>query len=394
MSKILVMISGLDKPGITSQLMDIVIQANSTVLDVGQSVTHGFLSLNFLLKVEKDIHSTVQKLSSASQANKLNLDYKKVPENFSSHQQEGEKFTLTCVAYRPIPSPYIQEVARILANYNANILRIDNLSPPHFSSLKIDTILLQGIESQLVKSDLLKVSNAHCIDAAFIKDNIYRHNKRLVAFDMDSTLIQNEVINDLAAKRGKKEEIKNITEKAMRGEINFEESLRQRTSMLKGLSQEDMQEVSEQLVLTPGCSELIRVLKHLGYKTALISGGFSFFTEKLKNSLGLDYHFANTLEIIDGKVSGNLTHSLITPEQKAELLKDIAQRENISLKQTVAIGDGANDIPMLNTAGLGIAYHAKEIVRRKASQNVNHGPLTSILYFLGISPYTLEETSP
>ena len=394
MSKILIMISGLDRPGITSQMMDIVIQANSSVLDVGQSVTHGFLSLNFLLNMEGDIDSTIGKLCSTSRANKLNLDYKKVPDNFSSQSIEGEKFTLTCVAYQPIPTPYIQEVARILAHHNANILRIDNLSPPTFSSLKIDTILLKGTDSQPVKKDLLKISNYHSIDAAFIKDSIYRHNKRLVAFDMDSTLIQNEVINDLAEKRGRKEEIKTITEKAMRGEINFEQSLRQRTRMLEGLSQKDMEEVSRQMVLTPGCSELIRVLKHLGYKTALISGGFSFFTEKLKESLDLDYHFANTLEVVDGKVSGRLSDTLVTPKQKAELLKQVALRENISLKQTVAIGDGANDIPMLNTAGLGIAYQAKEIVRRSAPHIVNHGPLTSILYFLGISPSALEEASP
>ena len=393
MSKILVMVSGLDKPGITSQLMDAVIQVECSVLDMGQSVTHGFLSLNFLLKVEENIDSTIQKLSSVSRPNKLNLDYKEVPDDFSTQTREGEKFTLTCVAYQPIPSSYIQEVSRILAHHNVNILRIDNLTPPTFSSLKIDTILFQGIKPEPIKRDLLKISNIYSIDAAFIKDSIYRNNKRLVAFDMDSTLIQNEVINDLAKRRGKQEEMQDITEKTMRGEINFEQSLRQRTAMLKGLPQKDMQEVSEQLELTPGCSELIRVLKHLGYKTALISGGFSFFTEKLKDSLGLDYHFANTLEMVEEKISGRLIGPLVNSEQKAELLKNIARRENISLRQTVAIGDGANDIPMLNTAGLGIAYHAKEIVRYSAPHIVNHGPLTSILYFLGISPSALEEAS-
>ena len=393
MSKILVMVSGLDRPGITSRLMDVVVQSHCSVLDMGQSVTHGFLSLNFILQSSGNIDSIIQKLRTISAPNKLNLDFKEVPEDFTYHPRQGEKYTLTCVSGQPITPSYIQQMAHTLARHNVNIRRIDNITPSTFSSLKIDTILSPEMDPKPLKKELLKISNTYSIDAAFIKDSVYRHNKRLVAFDMDSTLIQNEVINDLAEKNGKKEEVKYITEKAMQGELNFDQSLRQRVSMLKGLSQRELNEVGEQLVLTPGCSDLIRVLKHLGYKTALISGGFSFFTEKLKNTLGLDHHFSNTLEMVEGKVTGKLLGLLINSQQKAELLKNIAQQENISLKQTVAIGDGANDIPMLNTAGLGIAYHAKEIVQHSAPHTLNYGPLTSILYFLGISPTALEEAS-
>ena len=393
MSRILVMVSGLDKPGITSRLMDIVVQSQCSILDIGQSVTHGFLSLNFLLQSGRDVDSTIQKLRSVIDPNKLNLKFREVPRDFTGEPLPREKFSLTCVSGIPITAPYIQEMAHILAKYNVNILRIDNLSPGTFSSLKIDTTLSPQVEIGALKKELLRLSNIHSIDAAFIKDGIYRHNKRLVAFDMDSTLIQNEVIDDLAEKMGKKEKMKEITERTMRGEMDFDQSLRKRTGMLEGLSEEALQEVGEQMVLTPGCSELIKILKHLGYKTAVISGGFSYFTEKLKYSLELDYQFANTLELADGKVTGRLCGTLVDSRKKAELLKTIAQRENISLKQTVAIGDGANDIPMLNAAGLGIAYHAKEIVQRSAPHIVNYGPLTSILYFLGLSPSALEEAS-
>ena len=394
MSKILVMVSGPDKPRITSQLMDVVIQSQCSVLDIGQSVTHGFLSLNFLLQSVEDIDSTVQKLRSVSDPNNLNLRFKEVPEHFTGRPFVGEKFTLTCVSGRPITTSYIREVAHVLARRNLNILRIDNLSPGTFSSLEIDTILFPGVEPEPIKRELLKISNTHSIDAAFIKDSIYRHSKRLVAFDMDSTLIQNEIIDDLAEKVGKKEAMKSITERTMRGELDFAQSLRKRTKMLEGLSEEDLWEISGQLVLTPGCSELLKVLKHLGHKTALISGGFSFFTEKLKRSLDIDYQFANTLEMADGKVTGRLKGPLVHSRRKAELLKTMAERERISIKQTVAVGDGANDIPMLNAAGMGIAYHAKEIVQHSAPHIVNHGPLTSILYFLGLSPSALEEASP
>jgi phosphoserine phosphatase len=219
---------------------------------------------------------------------------------------------------------------------------------------------------------------------AFLKDNVFRRNKRLIVFDMDSTLIQTEVIDELADLCGVGEEVKLITHRAMNGEIDFDESLKLRVSKLKGLDTKKMQEILDRLPLTPGVEDFLRTVKNLGYKVALISGGFTFFADALKAKLGLDYSFANELEIVDGRLTGNVKGTIVNANQKAILVKLIAQQENISLEQVVAIGDGANDLPMLATAGLGIAFHAKDIVRKEAQQHMSHGPMTSILYFLGI----------
>lgn len=201
---------------------------------------------------------------------------------------------------------------------------------------------------------------------------------------MDSTLIQTEVIDELADLCGVGDEVKAVTHRAMNGELDFDESLKLRVSKLKGLETKKMQEILDRLPLTPGVEDFLKTVKNLGYKVALISGGFTFFADALKAKLGLDYSFANELEIVDGKLTGNVKGTIVNANQKALLVKLISQQENISLEQVVAIGDGANDLPMLATAGLGIAFHAKDIVRKQAQQHMSHGPMTSILYFLGI----------
>ncbi len=207
---------------------------------------------------------------------------------------------------------------------------------------------------------------------------------------MDSTLIQAEVIDELAKAHGVGHEISEITERAMNGELDFNESLIARVSKLKGLDASVMEGILSNLPLTPGVEDFLKTIKKLGYKVAVISGGFTFFAEALKEKLGLDYAFANELEIIDGKLTGNVLGTIVNAEQKAILVNLIAQQENISLEQVVAIGDGANDLPMLSRAGLGIAFHAKDIVKKKAQNHMSHGPMTSILYFLGI-PGTLTD---
>ena len=250
--------------------------------------------------------------------------------------------------------------------------------------MEISTSIPTLLDTKALKSELMQVSTAHKIDVAFLKDNVFRRNKRMIVFDMDSTLIQAEVIDELAELCGVGKEVKEITHRAMNGEIDFDESLRLRVSKLKGLDVSRMQEVLENLPLTPGVEEFIKTIKLLGYKVALISGGFSYFADALKKRLGLDYSFANELEIKDGKLTGMVTGTIVNANQKAILVKLISQQENISLEQVVAIGDGANDLPMLATAGLGIAFHAKDVVRKAAQQHLSHGPMTSILYFLGI----------
>jgi len=385
---ILVTVSGPDCPGITARLMKIISEYSVDVLDMGQAVTHGLLSLSFVLGLnpdEKNSNGNVLKdLLFEANLMGLSLTYKVVEKNIITPEMDGEKFIVTCVSPTKVTAGFVADLAAILANFKINIERIDKVSPREFSSMEISTSIPKNLETKKLKEHLMNVSTKHKIDVAFLKDNVFRRNKRLIVFDMDSTLIQTEVIDELADLVGAGEEVRQITHRAMNGEIDFDESLRLRVSKLKGLETSRMQEVLENLPLTQGVEEFIKTIKSLGYKVALISGGFTFFADALKYKLGLDYSFANELEIQDGMLTGHVTGTIVNANQKAILVKLIAQQENISLEQVVAIGDGANDLPMLAAAGLGIAFHAKDVVRKEAQQHLSHGPMTSILYFLGI----------
>jgi phosphoserine phosphatase len=385
---ILVTVSGPDCPGITARLMRIISEYDVDVLDMGQAVTHGLLSLSFVLGLnsdEKNANGNVLKdLLFDANVMGLTLSYKVVEQNISTPEMDGEKFIVTCVSPTKVTACFVADLAQTLATHKINIERIDKVSPREFSSMEIATTIPKNLETKKLKEHLMQVSTKHKIDVAFLKDNVFRRNKRLIVFDMDSTLIQTEVIDELADLCGAGDEVRKITHRAMNGEIDFDESLRLRVSKLKGLNTSAMQSVLEKLPLTHGVEEFIKTIKSLGYKVALISGGFTFFADALKIQLGLDYSFANELEIQDGKLTGHVTGTIVNANQKAILVKLIAQQENISLEQVVAIGDGANDLPMLATAGLGIAFHAKDVVRKEAQQHLSHGPMTSILYFLGI----------
>jgi len=385
---ILVTVSGPDYPGITARLMKIIADFKVGIRDMGQAVTHGLLSLSFVLELNNDDNKSSGAVLKdlLFEANKmgLSLSYKVVDSMVKNENLQDEKFVVTCVAPTTITSSFVADLAKTLSDHKINIERIDKVSPEEFSSMEIVTSLPINLSWDKLKEELLKVSTLHKIDVAFLKDNVFRRNKRLIVFDMDSTLIQTEVIDELAILAGAGDEVKAITHRAMNGEIDFDESLRLRVSKLKGLKQEKLQEVLERLPLTPGVEEFISTIKGLGYKVALISGGFTYFSDALKKRLNLDYSFANELEIVNGELTGKVKGTIVNANQKAILVKLIAQQENISLEQVVAIGDGANDLPMLATAGLGIAFHAKDIVRRQAQNHMSHGPMTSILYFLGI----------
>ncbi len=386
---VLVTVAGPDHPGITSELMAIIDKSGDTLEDMGQAVTHGLLSLSFLINIRNrvDGHAVVLKelLFQATQM-KLNLSYQEIEKkaDLPTNQIPQEKFILNCVTSAKIEASFIRDIATTLAKHAINITQIDNVRPNTFNALEITTSADPQLDESLVKKELLAISNRHQVDVAFLRDNVFRRSKRLIVFDMDSTLIQTEVIDEMADAMGVGEEVRAITHQAMNGEIDFDESLKKRVAKLEGLTLEQMQKILEDLPFTHGVEEFVSTVKELGYKVALISGGFSFFANSLKEKLGLDYAFANDLVIKEGKLTGRVEGTIINADQKALLVKMIAQQEKISLEQVVAIGDGANDLPMLATAGLGIAFHAKDKVRKEAANHMSHGPMTSILYFLGI----------
>ncbi len=384
--KILINVSGPDKPGITHQLLSVIDKANCQVCDLGQSVTHGLLSLSIFIElgIEDKEYPVIKDLLFSAKKLGMELDFKIYDKNDSLPKQSTERFILNCVSTQTIPTGFIKEISGTLSRNNVNILRLDTTNPLKFSSLEIITTIPPKLSVDDLKAELLEISNKFSVDAAFLKDNIWRRNKRLIVFDMDSTLIQSEVIDEMAKDHGVEDRVSEITESAMNGELDFNESLIRRVSMLEGLEEKKLSEILDRLEYTKGAKEFISAVKKLGYKVALISGGFTFFANALKEKLGLDYAFANELEIKDGKLTGKVTGTIINAEQKATLLKLITQQEKLQIEQVVAIGDGANDLPMLSTAGLGIAYHAKDIVRKKAGHHMSHGPMTTILHFLGV----------
>jgi phosphoserine phosphatase len=382
---ILINVSGNDHPGITSELMKVIVKGKHRIADMGQSVTHGLLSLSILVDIGKntDGSSLLKDLLFEAKRLKVDLEFEAVEEQDDVTEQNKEKFILSCVATDEIEAAFIQEVSQILANHKINIKRIDNVAPG-FKSLDILTTCESGANWEKVKGSLVEASANHTTDIAFLKDNVFRRNKRLIVFDMDSTLIQAEVIVELAKVHGVGQRVHEITERAMNGELDFDQSLIERVKLLKGLEISKMQNILDNLPLTSGVEDVVKTVKSLGYKTAIISGGFNFFAAGLKEKLGMDYAFANELAHDGVTLTGEVKGTIVNAEQKAVLLDLIAQQEKISLEQVVAVGDGANDLPMLSKAGLGIAFHAKPIVRKEADQQMSHTPMTSILYFLGI----------
>lgn len=382
---VLVTVTGLDKPGITYNLMKIISESPAKIIDMGQSVTHGLLSLSILLDFDTDEESSLLKdLLFQAKKMEMQLDFKVLDQLNDQQNFEKDRFVLSCVSTSHITPQFMRDIAEVLSKNHNNILRIDNMHSSSFRAVDILTRAEKPVDYNDLKTALLTVSNKHSIDVAFLRDNVFRWNKRLIVFDMDSTLIQQEVIDEMAKAYGIGEKVIKITERAMNGELDFSAALKERVGLLKGFKVTQMQEILEKIQFTPGTEEFVKTVKSLGYKVAVVSGGFTFFTNAIKVKLGLDYAFANELEIVNGELTGNVLGNIVNADQKAFLLNFIAQQENISLEQCVAIGDGANDLPMIAKAGLGIAFHAKDIVRKKAKNHMSHGPMTSILYFLGI----------
>ncbi len=294
-------------------------------------------------------------------------------------------YVLCCAGVAPMSQRYLEEVKDIFRRHRISVTQIDDRSRDRFSSLEVCASTERPVDTGLLKLDLMKLADDHKIDAAFIEDTLFRSKKKLIVFDMDSTLIQGEVINEMANLHGIGAAVGAITKRAMEGELSFDESLRQRIALLKGFPKSKMEQIHHRLKLSPGADRLVRTVKQQGYKTAIVSGGFRFFADALGEELGIDYVYANDLDWDGDVLSGKVNGAIVNAEKKAELLDVLCAGEKIDLAQVVAVGDGANDLLMLAKAGMGIAYHAKDKVKRESRHHLSHGPMTVILYFLGIA---------
>ena len=393
---ILLNISGEDKPGVTSAITSILAEYEINILDIGQAVIHNTLSLGILIEVPKAAESSPLLRDILFKAHELNMNIRFQPVEEGDYEQwvtgQGKSRHIITLLSRKLSSGHIARVTDIAASHGLNIDNINRLSGRISLNEKSDQtkacveFSVRGAPSdaEKLKAEFLKAASDLDVDIAFQKDDIYRRNRRLVVFDMDSTLIEAEVIDELAKEAGVGEQVSEITEAAMRGEIDFNESFRRRMALLKGLDVSVLDSIAERLPMTEGAEELVSNLKALGFKTAILSGGFNYFASHLQKKLGFDYVYANDLDIDEnGKVTGEVKGTVVNGERKAELLREIAAKEGVCLEQTIAVGDGANDLPMLSIAGLGIAFRAKPLVRESAEQAISTLGLDGILYLIG-----------
>lgn len=393
---ILISISGEDKPGVTSSITEILGKYDATILDIGQADIHHTLSLGILFKMSDNAesgHILKEVLFKCSELN-VNVRFTAVtPERYTNWVgRQGKSRYIVTILGKVITAKQLSRVTKAVSDQNLNIDSIKRLTGR--PSLKTDDenavrscieLSVRGelLDKNLLSAQFLAYSAELGIDISFQKDDMFRRNRRLICFDMDSTLIKTEVIDELADRAGVGEQVRAITEKAMRGEIDFSESFEQRVALLEGLDESVMREIAENLPIMDGAVRLMSILKKCGFKIAILSGGFSYFGNHLKKLFEVDYLYANELEIVGGKLTGRHLGDIVDGKRKAELLKLIAQVEKIDLEQVIAVGDGANDLPMLNLAGLGIAFHAKPKVKANAQQSISTIGLDGVLYFLG-----------
>ena len=402
---ILVNISGHDRPGVTSALTEILAQYDATILDIGQADIHHTLSLGILFKTTGDMSGNIMK-DLLFKASELNVQIRFTPVSVKEYEawvgRQGKNRWIVTILGRRLTARQIAAVTSIIANQNLNIDSIQRLTGRIPLSEGEEAKTKACVEFSVrgnpndaneMQSLFMKLSAEEDFDISLQQDTMYRRCRRLVCFDMDSTLIETEVIDELAERAGVGEKVKAITKRAMRGEIDFDESFRERVALLKGLDESVMREIAENLPVTEGVSRMMEVLKRAGFKTAILSGGFTYFGNYLKQKFGIDYVYANELEIADGKLTGRYVGDIVNGRRKAELLRLLAQVENIDIAQTIAVGDGANDLPMLTTAGLGIAFHAKPKVKATAGQSISTIGLDGVLYFIGFKDSFISDGS-
>ncbi|MFL2529525.1 MAG: phosphoserine phosphatase SerB [Candidatus Azotimanducaceae bacterium] len=389
---ILINIFGEDRPGLTSEMTVLLSEFDAAILDVGQAVIHNHLSLGLLVSLPVGLDSLKKAISN------LGIVAKFTPIDSDSYENwvgmQGRNRQILTLLARRIDATHLAVVCKVIETHGLSIDNITRLSgrvplsddngADNTTTKACIEFSLRGAVNKSFREALLKVCSNQDIDIAVQEDNVFRRHRRLIAFDMDSTLIKTEVIDQLAKLVGSASEVAAITEQAMHGRLDFRESLKRRVSLLAGLPEEKMRLIASRLPLTEGAKNLVSSVKKLGYKTAILSGGFMYFGKVLQNTLGIDYVFANELEIINGQLTGHVREPIVDSEKKAELLRMLAKKENISLQQVVAVGDGANDLEMLQAAGLGIAFHAKPFLRENAKQSISTLGLDSILYLMGI----------
>ena len=401
----LLRITGEDRPGLTAGIMAILAKYEVNIQDIGQADIHSTLSLGILIRVAEKHSGNVMK-ELLFKASELGVNIKFYPVTSDEYEawvsRQGKNRYMLTVLGRRVEARQIWAITKLIADQGLNIDGIKRLTGrasiqhPMEKTRACIQFSVRGTpkDKQQLHAELLKLSSELEIDCSFQRDNMYRRMRRLICFDMDSTLIQEECIDELARKHGVYDEVAAITASAMRGEIDFKESFTRRCKLLKGLDVNVMREIAENMPFTEGVDRLMYVLKKYGYKIAILSGGFTFFGEYIQKKYGIDYVYANELEIDeDGKLTGNYLGEVVDGKRKAELLKLIAQVEKVDLQQTIAVGDGANDLPMLSEAGLGIAFHAKPRVVANARQSINTIGLDGVLYFLGFKDSYLDKNA-
>jgi phosphoserine phosphatase len=397
-SIVLITVSGPDAPGITSEMTGILAQGNVSVLDIGQAVIHNLLSLSILFEMDPadaQDKTIIKDLLFRATEMGLKLEFR-VIEPSSSHAEHPHlspkafRYALTLIAEK-ISAQALHLVTATVAKHGLNIDTLERLSDGEFGCVELLVSASKKLDRSALKKELLEIAKQEQVDIALQAEGLYRRAKRMVVLDMDSTLIQSEVIDELAREKGCYDEVAAITHEAMKGQMDFNESLSRRVAKLKGLTSKQVDNVFQRIELTPGVEDMIRVLKKLGYKIAIISGGFTCIADRLKERLGIDWAYANVLEMENGVLTGRVIPPIVNAQRKADLLDVLAQQERIHPDQVIAIGDGANDLLMLEKAGLGIAFNAKPVVREKADLSINQKNLRNVLYLLGISGRDLAE---
>jgi phosphoserine phosphatase len=398
----LINVSGRDRPGLFATVTGVLAEHGLNVLDIGQAVIHESLALGLLVEVPAPEQWSVVMKELLLVAHNLEIQVRFSPVTLDLYErwvaEQGKPRRIITLMGRKLTAGQIAAVAAVCADFGLNIDVITRLSGR--PSLRNPAVLPKAcvemavsgrlVEEQSMRQRLMEIAQQMPVDIAFHLDDIYRRNRRLVVFDMDSTLIQVEVIDELARRMGVGAEVAAITEAAMRGELDFAESLMRRVAQLRGMPETVLQEVAQHLPLMEGAERVTQTLKRLGYKIGIISGGFDYFGQRLQARLGFDYVFANRLEIVDGRLTGRVVGPIVDAQGKADRLRTIADREGISLAQTIAIGDGANDIPMLAVAGMGIAFHAKPIVRERAGRAITNLGLDGLLFLIGVRERELD----